>query len=311
MQKNIQDYKLHVLIPLIYEIKFLKLFKETKTKLKSGDEKEWKNVDHLQFLVAVLRGHWGKNSLTIMTTWAKFHLAEMMKEITLKSEDINLCHRYKLCCICYVLLSDDHFVRFIIPGLDKHDLCQYSILACTREKSHEQFTDITPQSNPILVRLSGRFPDDNELPWTELYQNCEYIPECVELVNHQRESWNIANKIVYDGAEHQEFCGFRYTRNHFRLAMGAMSDFVKQKKDKSRLTCYHCSNFNNVDIPDVSMGFIDERIFRNEYQILPGTGISYIESKVIYNRTIAKSCNITDLQLKGLYNNELATNDIF
>lgn len=43
-----------------------------------------KNSDHLQFLVTVLRGHWGKNSLDVIKEWATFHLMEMMSDLQLR-----------------------------------------------------------------------------------------------------------------------------------------------------------------------------------------------------------------------------------
>ena len=60
------------------------------------------------------------NSLGVVKEWATFHLMEVMNVV--KLQDKLSLHQYKLCCMCFVLLCDDHFVRF--DG-------KYGIIACT------------------------------------------------------------------------------------------------------------------------------------------------------------------------------------
>ena len=48
--------------------------------MRTGDKSTWENIDPLQFLVAVLQGHWGKNSFTDIKTWAIYHLKRSDEE---------------------------------------------------------------------------------------------------------------------------------------------------------------------------------------------------------------------------------------
>ena len=80
---KIREQRLHKLIPLICEIGLLNLTKDTVKLMESGDTSSWRKIDHLQFLIAVLRGHWGMNSFAVIKKLATFHLMEAMKELQL------------------------------------------------------------------------------------------------------------------------------------------------------------------------------------------------------------------------------------
>ena len=80
---KIREKQLHKLIPLICEIGLLNLTKETLKLMESEDTDSWKKIDHLQFLIAVLRGHWGINSLLDIKKRATFHVMEAMRELRL------------------------------------------------------------------------------------------------------------------------------------------------------------------------------------------------------------------------------------
>ena len=137
-------------------------------------------------------------------------------------------HRYKLCCMCYVLLCDDTFVRF-----DQ----KYGIIACMHPcPVLDQLYDVTAHGYintsmraPKLSKLLHPFPDEPELPWIGLYRNCRYIPDCVNLYNNNT-TWSILNH-TYQGpvnGENKKWC--TYTRDEFLLAVGALSDYVKDTK---------------------------------------------------------------------------------
>ena len=96
--------QIHKLIPLICEIELLKLYENTLEKMKNGDGNSWKEIDHLQFLIAVLRGHWGMNSLAVIKEWATFHLMEMMRKIKPQKE-FSVHRVQKLSGKCHFLIS--------------------------------------------------------------------------------------------------------------------------------------------------------------------------------------------------------------
>ena len=386
-KEKIRGYQFHKLIPLIYEINFIKLSNETLKLIKNGDSDSWEKIDHLQFLIAVLRGHWGKNSLAVIKDCATFHLMKVMNDLKLwlalkdmheyenllvystiassliddiwhtgnlkvmlsnklqpfstkeiaKSDamwdsknysvmvkdHIEWClHRYKLCCMCYVLLCDYHFVRFVEPH--EHQYNKFGILACAMPltcTTEYSIKDITPETKgPEMSHLS-KFPDDEELPWVNLYQRCRYISDCVELLdpNNNRESWSIGNRTALGNMRDR----YEYNQTDFKLAAGALSDYVKINdiqaqiraimraimrnnarvpSDICRPISYYCKKFFNANVEDQFMECIDEARFQIEFTCT--NDISFIESKVIYMRN---RYDITDEQLRQCYQEEEAT----
>ena len=208
---KIREQQLHKLIPLIGEIGLLNLTKDTLKLMESGDTNLWKKIDHLQFLITALRGHWGINSFAVIKEWATFHLMEAMRELELwlmlknkpdyveykhllvystkvswsydytwhidnlkiqlfrkevakpdhrqvrVKDQIECCiHRYKLCCMCYTLMSGDHFVRFVKPHEQYH---RFGILACTKMRK-----PYLPIFNPHQSMLSATDEPFNVTP---------------------------------------------------------------------------------------------------------------------------------------------------
>ena len=235
-RKEIKKRNLHVLIPLICEIDLIRLSIDTLENLRSGDPDLWREIDHLQFLTAVLRGHWGMNSLTVIKECATFHLMKVMSDLEASpqlQDDHKLIHNYKLCCMCYVLLCDDNFVRI---GDKKYD--KYDIIACTYP--HPQLYDVTAtgfstsMSVPKINKFLQRFPDESKLPaWIDLYRSCRYIPDCVKLYNDidGYTSWPIINHTFRGPQKTNQDDWYQYTSDEFLLAMGALSDYVKDTKD--------------------------------------------------------------------------------
>jgi len=92
--------KLHKIIRLACELQQLQVSKQTFDLLRKGN---WKNVDHLQFFVAMLQGFWGKNSFDHLIEYATYHLMKVMK-----LRDQNSLHKYQFCC---VLFSPDSYIK--------------------------------------------------------------------------------------------------------------------------------------------------------------------------------------------------------
>lgn len=253
-KEKIREYQFHKLIPLIYEIDFIKLSNKTIGLLKNGNANSWREIDHLQFLIAVLRGHWGKNRLAVIKEWAAFHLMEMMSDLEINPQDEFSLHKYKLCCMCYVLLCDDHFVSIAKPD-DSFGILAWRTVNLTSPPvfvrlampalQQEPITDVsficvTPVSQCFeeiqftihFLPLSGKFlDDDDELSWTQLYRHCKIIPDCEELYNHERQTWIIGNRTAHGEIDDQ----YNYKRNDFRLAVGALSDYAKTDNIKQQI----------------------------------------------------------------------------
>ena len=197
-KKEIKSRELHKLVPLMCEIDLIRLAGETLKNLRSG---KWEEIDHLQFLTAVLRGHWGMNSLGVVKEWATFHLMEVMNVV--KLQDKFSLHQYKLCCMCFVLLCDDHFVRF-----DE----KYGIIACTSHPCPpvlDRLYDVTAGgyiSTSLCIhklnKLPLPFPDEPELPWVQLYRQCRFIPDFVNLYKDNR-SYLISNHDPFNTSHGQ------------------------------------------------------------------------------------------------------------
>ena len=243
-QEKIKQLRLHEIISLICEIKFIKLFEKTLELMRTGDKSSWENVDPLQFLVAVLQGHWGKNSLTNIKTWATYHLKEVMKKA---KSNVKVLHQYQLCCICFVLLFEDSFLRF---AKQDETYYQHEIIVCTKlsgEKNIYTLYDITdteyvgvksvlPFHN--LPDPYGTFPiDDNPLSnWVHLLQHCEYKGDCISLYNEKEHpKWAIGNRL---GPEMQQGDRYSYKYEELLLAMGALSDGC-QKLQTTRQILYN------------------------------------------------------------------------
>ena len=317
--KEENGYQFHKLIPLIYEINFIKLSNETLNLIKKGNPKSWEKIDHLQFLIAVLRGHWGTNSLAVIKAWATFHLMEMMKNPLLQCDHEQQLHKYKLCCMCYVLLSDDHFVR-LVEKEHQYKQCYilaYTIIVPDKYMSYS-IKDITPETEGshmlhlMHAHIRGKFPDDIVLSWVDLYQYCAYDNHFVGLSNNPH---HIGNRTAQGDMNNYE-----YNQTDFKLAAGALSDYVKTDdihraivnnptaricSETCRPISYSCKNFTNRNVEDRYMKCIDEDRFQREFDCT--RELSFVESKVIYRRN---SHNITDQQLIQCYQQDPATADI-
>ena len=311
--KKIEELHLHKIIPLVCEIKFIKLFNETLKLLRIGDKSSWERIDPLQFLVAVLRGHWGKNNLTCIKEWATFCLLKSMGNV--KRGNPKLLHQYKLCCMCFVLLFNDSFVRFAKP--DEKECDQYEIIVCNKEE-HRLIDVICNSKSPQapLHDPSGIFPTGELAGWVGLFECCDHEHGCIDLYKSGK-PWEIRNhyriRTIPDSQR------YPYQRNELLLCLGALSDEARQLSDATdgvrhqqsinkttRQRCYNVKEFFNQD--NEKKGhmeyFSDLKILADliEKNKLHDYGISYTETKLVLDST--KFQNV--LELHSLYAQDLA-----
>ena len=318
---EIRRHKIQELIPLILELGLSKLCNESLDLIKCGDQASWRKVDHLQFLLAMLRGHWGKNSLNVIREWATFHLMEMKRECdTLKDGEPQLgacLHRYELCCVCYALLCEHHFVRFVEPDKDHSKI---KILACTRyfdlncvlprspmsfECSDDMYcitSDGYISSTKCVLRPTllptphGPYPDKGELPWEELYfKNCKKKNYCVRLWNNHVNYWNMKSVLL------DEEYMYQYTRPDFELAMIVLQAYLNDSSTGSE--CYGIQQFSNTTnrAQGIMTCFSKEQFPDNQY--------TWYEMKVTmnteYSHTLEElfrdELEITDLRFSDIY----------
>ena len=259
---EIRKYRIQKLVPLVLELRLLKLYNKSLYFIKTGDPSSWKKVDNLQFLLAMLRGYWGKNTLTVIREWATFHLMEMMGEYDKLSDDKlesdAYLHKYKLCCVCYALLCEHHFVRFVEHGKDYH---KFRILACAKSfgdahtpaESSDDIYSITCDGyvrnakviGPyFLTTPQGPYPSKGELQnnWFHLFDNCEPEHGCANMWNRNIQ-WPIRNSHLNEGRN------YKYDHLDFALAMVALNDSLQSGRvHTARTECYVTKDFINQDI---------------------------------------------------------------
>ena len=261
----IKTYQLDKLIPLIYELTLTVLYKESLDLIKNGDKSSWEKVDHLQFLLAMSRGHWGNNTFTTIREWATFHLLEIRKKALEKHIPAYL-HVYKLCCVCYVLLSEHHFVTFVGPNEDLDDYC-LGILANTTKidaDGVENISCIDGNTHTDLIGNSpnGKYPDKEErsevYSWEDLFQHCKTIPDCIKMwrtsETAEKHQWKIRD--IYAAKKNEP--SYTYSSIDFKMVMIALTDYLlKVTKKKQSIN----SSTNNTDLRINSFNI---QPFRNE-----------------------------------------------
>ena len=287
---EIRKHRLHELVPFILELRLLKLYDEQLDLIKTGDPSSWNDVDHLQFLLAMLRGYWGKNTLTVIREWATFHLMEMMGECDKPSDDklgSDHLHKYKLCCVCYALLCEHHFVRFVEPG---EIFYKFQILACTRFFDFMRFPTVSvwyDSSDDIysitcdgyiknaksmfifkshFLNTRGPYPCKGELPnnWYNFFQNCETNDGCMNMWSDKTNTtrWEIDSLHWIPPPDKPKY---QYNRLDFALAMVALNDYLHHPdwSNRTQSQCYDVKDFINID--DQHRGYM--KCFPQEYTL--------------------------------------------
>ena len=100
-KSEIKKRHLDKLIDTIAKMHLLHVSQATITYLNQG---RWREVDHLQFFVAVLHGYWGKNSYKDIRKCACFHLNEMRKQVSMS--DSTSIKNYFLCAAGFLLFCE-------------------------------------------------------------------------------------------------------------------------------------------------------------------------------------------------------------
>ena len=255
---EIRKHRIHELVPLILELRLLKLYNKPLDLIKTGNPSSWKEVDHLQFLLAMLCGYWGKNTLTVIREWATFHLMEMMGECN-KMDDDKLkhgadIHKYKLCCACYALLCEHNFVRFVEPGKDRCGIIAYTrffgpniiVPGSVWYESGDDMYRITSDGyisgtkcvirTNILPTPNGPYPNKGELLWEELFDNCRDMNDCADMWNGRSTQWEIISALRVGRA-------YKYRQLDFQLAMATLNEFLKPSVTVRQ--CYGIMEFIN------------------------------------------------------------------
>ena len=162
---ELEKYRIQKIVELAEKVQLLPVLDKTVDDLKEG---KWKELDHLQFFVAILQGYWGENPFYLIRMWAKYHLVEILKKVdtelnfqlsnvdywtdqeaakvesTHVENKSDILYEYHLCSIAYCLFSKhDHI---IFPAANT----MYSRLTFCVWSSAE-----TTSSNPYVLVPSG------------------------------------------------------------------------------------------------------------------------------------------------------------
>ena len=226
-----------------------------------------------------------------------------------KKDNPETLHQYKLCCMCFVLLFEDSFVRFV---KDEKDYQQYDIIVCTKEKYELNDvikTDDSPQSLPD-ESPSPFLPDKDLLScWVDLFQHCMPISNCIDLFNKDdHPDWVIGNRY---GPKLEQKNTHNYEYEQFLLAMGALSDECQIKKDPLRKICYHVSKFENTNDEEKGRMKCFSNVPEEIDKTMVGTEVTFIETRLLLDcskelrrtlcKTLHKSISRDDI-IKGLLN---------
>lgn len=187
--KGIMKYlKLDEINELACELQLLQVSKATVFFLKS---RRWKKVDHLQFFVALLHGHWERSSYDDIREWATYHLRKCREGIETSIDPTNIyaknLHKYRLCCVGYCLFSPDSYIEFPSNSSGKLGI-KYSNLVTweTIVTPGVYYIDVVDDQKlklPIEAMPAGS-SCEYELPWENFFKHCPSIDDFVDLYNH-------------------------------------------------------------------------------------------------------------------------------
>ena len=174
--------------------------------------------------------------MALIKEWATYHL---IKAKSHAKEDDAAIHQYKLCCVCYVLLFEDSFVRM---GEKEH----YDIFKKAEGNKFYCITDGKYTNQKSGLPDPCPVPDEEPLSsWINLFQHCNPINDCVDLYNKREEEkiWTIGNR--YGTERRRQENKYNYKYKEFLLVMGALSDMCLNRENTLRELCYHVSKFKN------------------------------------------------------------------
>ena len=206
-RSEIKKRHLDKFIEMIATIQLAHVSPETLTDLKHG---KWQSVDHLQFFVAILHGHWGKNSCENIRSCACYHLEEMRKEVDMC--DGSSIQKYCLCAIGFCMFCENTYVSFELKACYVIGLVLYSELGFTPKTIN--FDCVT---------------EKGDLPWIDRFDDCDKVDEYIKLFKKEVQAISMSNyyerEIKKDKTDHQ------YTFNDLTGALHALQHYLFNTDD--------------------------------------------------------------------------------
>jgi len=212
------------------------------------------------------------NSLKVIREWATYHMIEIYHD----KHGSQWLHKYKLCCVCYALLCEDHFIR-IKPG-------EPGIYACTKLTSFENKIHITTTCT-MKKRKSDDLPcpcapfKGTELPWDQLFQHCESIKNSFDMI--KQNNWVIKDYPAPDTNS------YTYTFLDLKLAMIALADHIKNPRTSEKTAIHNVKTFFNEDNELLTnAGVLRPFVFENmKYFVFQGD-YEFVEMRVVANKQV-------------------------
>ena len=199
---EIEKRHLDKLIEMVAEMHLLHVLPETITYLKEG---KWKDVDHLQFFVAILHGYWGKNTYINIRACACFHLAEMKRDVDSNTQPLQ---KYQLCAIGFCLFCENTNVAFELPM----EVLPYGLVLGG--------SNLEPNQPFYLENL----PDEADLLWISRFDACETDHKYIQLYEGNSTSIMISNYYEREIKKMTE-C-YNYTKADIDNALNALQHYI-------------------------------------------------------------------------------------
>jgi len=203
----IQEFKIHWIYVLATKLQLLTVSPKTLDYLYNG---QWKNVDSLQFFIAILNGYWGKNHANVIRECAVYHLENIMQKFCIHSDcdfkagfvafdvpqsathhcniDNEILHKYHLCCVAYCMLSRCHFIYF------PKDNAYKRFGFCLRSNFCSEYV-VTPKGLLSLRKYEDIPRIEAELywPWVKSFSKCPHNDQFFKLHNSPDTTFEISN----------------------------------------------------------------------------------------------------------------------
>ena len=213
-QDELQRRKLDDIIELVCEIQFLELTEET---VESLNDCKWKEVDHLQFFLAMLQGHWGRNQYSNLLEYATHHLIETIRSYTNNPNEYNL-HQYKLCCVSHCLFSPETFISF------NENSQNLGFTFFRRRVNSEEYYAVGSNNSPVpfLTKLNALSTDEDGLLWKNAFGLCRNDNRFTKLLNNDPRPVPVHSFRKDECTECNKDCKFDYSRENLKRALKAL-----------------------------------------------------------------------------------------
>jgi len=313
--KELERSRIQKIVELADKVQLLPVLNETIEYLKEG---KWKELDHLQFFVAILQGYWGENPFYLIRIWAKYHLVEILKkvdaEFKLQLKEVNywdshesnvphvdnendIIYEYHLCCVAFCLFSKyDHI---IFPAVNnKYSSLTFCIWSCAGSTISNPYVlvpfgccfKLDGLIGPLFeIQLAALPRDKVELPWQELFYKHEKNEMFSKMFNDQTPDGHVLLRNSRLSAE----IYYKYTLKDLKIMFSALTHYLYKPDTPSEIVqSYHIEPFCNINTLGKMMCFE----FPHKYQ--------YAEMRVI--RDFEYLERIPDNKRTELQKNQLA-----